>query len=314
MKKIRYDNPIGVQVELTGRCNLKCHHCYNSSGDFGRFDVTDDGWLTFFEELNKKYSFPTVNITGGEPLLRKELLFKILRLFSKYNPSTRVRIMTNGYYLDKVFLDTLSQFDNPIDFQISLDGADKFEHQAVRIVKYSWEKAIDACLMVVNSGYELQMASTITSANYEKIERLFKLAILVGANSLGIGSALPLGRGIQDKKGLILSADIRNEVAHKLKELKKDYGSFLDINLTSSLDEVYNKYSNLTQDWLIVDHRGNVKIDTRLPYVVGNIMSLSIEELWMLVQQKYTDSVVVTEISKALSENTIISNVERVLL
>ncbi|WP_269760105.1 radical SAM protein [Streptococcus dysgalactiae] len=314
MKKIKYDNPIGLQVELTGRCNLKCHHCYNSSGDFGRFDVTDDSWIEFFEELNKKYSLPTVNITGGEPLLRRKLLFKILEIFSEYNPSTRVRIMTNGYYLNQSFLDVLSQYNNPIDFQISLDGADKSEHQAVRIVKYSWEKAIDACLMVVNSGYRLQIASTITSANYEKIERLFKLALLVGADSLGIGSALPLGRGIQDKKGLILSADTRNEVANRLKNLKRDYTPFLDINLTSSLSEVYQKYSELEQDWLIIDHRGNVKIDTRLPYVVGNIQSLSIENLWRLVQQKYVDPMIMTEISKALSDNTIISNVERIMI
>ncbi|VOH54251.1 putative coenzyme PQQ synthesis protein [Streptococcus pneumoniae] len=104
MKKIKYDNPIGAQIELTGRCNLKCHHCYNSSGDFGRFDIKDDAWLSFFEKLNESYSFPTVNITGGEPMLRKDLLLKVLNIFSNKNPYTRIRIMTNGYYLDKTFL------------------------------------------------------------------------------------------------------------------------------------------------------------------------------------------------------------------
>lgn len=53
MKKIKYDNPIGAQIELTGRCNLKCHHCYNSSGDFGRFDIKDDAWLSFLKNSTK---------------------------------------------------------------------------------------------------------------------------------------------------------------------------------------------------------------------------------------------------------------------
>lgn len=314
MKKIKYDNPIGAQIELTGRCNLKCHHCYNSSGDFGRFDIKDDAWLSFFEKLNESYSFPTVNITGGEPMLRKDLLLKVLNIFSNKNPYTRIRIMTNGYYLDKTFLEYLSLINNPIEFQISLDGADKAEHQAVRIVRNSWEKAINSCIMVVNSGYKLQIASTITTSNYDKIERLFKLAVLVGATSLGIGSALPLGRGIRDVKGLILPSQLREEVSMKLKALKQDYESFISVNLTSSLSEVYSKYAYLEQDWLIIDHRGNVKIDTRLPYIVGNISSKSIEELWLLVQEKYNDSIVKENITSALDNNDIISNVERILL
>ena len=39
MKIKKYDYPIGLQIELTGRCNLKCHHCYNSSGEAGILDL-----------------------------------------------------------------------------------------------------------------------------------------------------------------------------------------------------------------------------------------------------------------------------------
>ncbi|WP_230690913.1 hypothetical protein, partial [Streptococcus pneumoniae] len=66
------------------------------------------------------------------------------------------------------------------------------------------------------------------------------LAVLVGATSLGIGAALPLGRGIRDVKGLILPSQLREEVSMKLKALKQDYESFISVNLTSSLSEVYS--------------------------------------------------------------------------
>ena len=312
MKKLKYDNPVGIQVELTGKCNLKCYHCYNSSGEAGKFDLDDSQWISFVNEIVEQYTLPNINITGGEPLLRRELLFKILKIFSEKSSVTTIRIMTNGYLLNEEFLESISSIRNNIEFQISLDGANKDEHQEVRRVPKSWEKAIDSCLLLVNSGYKVQLASCVTTHNCRNIESLFKLAVLLGVDSIGIGCALPLGRGIEDKRHIILKDKQRQEIFPALLSFKKKYDRFIHVNLTSSMKEVYRQYSDVEQDWLIIDFMGNVKLDTRLPYIVGNIMEGTIRENWKLVQEKYLESEVVNNIIESLDNGSIISNRERI--
>ncbi|HWQ63658.1 MAG TPA: radical SAM protein [Methanospirillum sp.] len=59
---------------LTGRCNLSCQHCYNSSGP----DLEADTELSTKEALSfiddcAELSVPVILFSGGEPLLRPDL-------------------------------------------------------------------------------------------------------------------------------------------------------------------------------------------------------------------------------------------------
>ncbi len=65
--------PKSMDLEITTRCNLRCEYCshFTSAGDV-ELDLPKEEWLRFFEELNR-CAVMEVNLSGGEPFLRKYL-------------------------------------------------------------------------------------------------------------------------------------------------------------------------------------------------------------------------------------------------
>ena len=89
---------------FTHRCNQYCSHCYNHSRPGGP-SVTHEEAEAVLRNL------PDTNrliISGGEPLVEKELLLSILRnAHEKYGSKTRLGLQTNGDLLDAGVLDEL---------------------------------------------------------------------------------------------------------------------------------------------------------------------------------------------------------------
>ena len=86
-----------IFLEVTSRCNAKCEHCGSSCGDKIPKDEIEYEYLKkALEDVSKKYNPSNIllNVTGGEPLLRKDLfdLMKYANSLGYY-----WTITTNGY-------------------------------------------------------------------------------------------------------------------------------------------------------------------------------------------------------------------------
>ena len=66
---------------VTGRCNLKCRHCYMSAPDYKYKDMSTAECLQVIEQMDLA-GVPAVSITGGEPFLREDI-WTLLETFSK---------------------------------------------------------------------------------------------------------------------------------------------------------------------------------------------------------------------------------------
>ena len=64
--------PRSVDLEITGRCNLRCKYCshFTSGGDVEE-DLPTGEWLKFFQEL-RDCSVMEVCLLGGEPFIRED--------------------------------------------------------------------------------------------------------------------------------------------------------------------------------------------------------------------------------------------------
>jgi len=81
--------PISVQYELTSGCNNRCEYCYNYWRYFGNFAV-DELDKVSAERIVRKVGEAEVFdflFTGGEPLLRKNILFELIPIAKEYNMS-----------------------------------------------------------------------------------------------------------------------------------------------------------------------------------------------------------------------------------
>ena len=76
-------------IRLSG-CNLACGFCDSKH-------AWDAGVETKVDELvTRAENFPMVVITGGEPMLQREEVAKLVNKLKKKNPSIRIEIETNG--------------------------------------------------------------------------------------------------------------------------------------------------------------------------------------------------------------------------
>ncbi|MFT6856285.1 MAG: molybdenum cofactor biosynthesis protein A [Cyclobacteriaceae bacterium] len=91
-----------LRISLTDRCNLRCFYCMPEEG----IQLMDKPSIMTLEEIisiAKTYvnlGVDTIRLTGGEPLVRKNVDFLIKELASL---GVGLRITTNGILLDKYF-------------------------------------------------------------------------------------------------------------------------------------------------------------------------------------------------------------------
>jgi len=87
-----------LRVSLTDRCNLRCTYCMPAEGlDWMPGDeiLTDDEMLQLIRVAVTRLGVTTVRLTGGEPLLRKNLE-QLVAEISALEPAPAIALTTNG--------------------------------------------------------------------------------------------------------------------------------------------------------------------------------------------------------------------------
>lgn len=279
-EKFRF--PLSMQFEVTSKCNLRCKHCYNRSGENKIPDpMTGDDWIAFAKKLVKRGGLFEVTISGGEPLLLGDKLFELMDVL--HDDGTVFNLISNGYLFDKKILDRLKKY-RFYWIQISLDSYSSKLHDEFRGVKGSWERAANAAYRIALSGIPLRVASTVTSQGLDHLEEFVHMAINLGASYLVIGEVMPSGRAF-DNENVLLSRDQLNQFYLKIDDLIKRYRDKLSIHVSSS-PRMQLKYSSSEKlNVAIVRPNGDVRLDCTCPFVIGNVLRDDVEDIWA----KYSD-------------------------
>ena len=88
--------PLTCVWEITNACNLRCIHCESACGDAAPAELSTNEALALARDLGLA-GCKTVNLTGGEPLLRHDWS-RLSNAISKLGMS--VHLVTNGLLLD----------------------------------------------------------------------------------------------------------------------------------------------------------------------------------------------------------------------
>src|SRR5262245_52905591 len=81
-------------VFINSICNLTCEHCFY----WQNLNQRDDLKFEEFERLSLELGdFENLNLSGGEPFIRKEF-GEICTLFIKNNNVQNIYVPTNGYF------------------------------------------------------------------------------------------------------------------------------------------------------------------------------------------------------------------------
>jgi radical SAM protein with 4Fe4S-binding SPASM domain len=155
------------------------------------------------------YSKPVIVLSGGEPLLRKDV-FDI----AKYGTEKELRmcIATNGTLVTDEICEKMNESGVRM-VSLSLDGSTDAIHDDFRSQKGAFEGTINAARLFKKHGVQFLINSSFTKRNQEDIPHVYNLAKELGATAWYMFMIVPTGRG----------EDIMNELISK-----EDYEEILD--------------------------------------------------------------------------------------
>ncbi|MDQ7780192.1 MAG: radical SAM protein [Planctomycetota bacterium] len=161
-----------LQWHITDACNLKCAHCYR---ELPKADLSLHGLESVFANFRAfRATLPQkkarVQITGGEPLLSKNL-FAVLDMVA--GAGFQSRILTNGTLIDGATAKRIARHGCRI-VQISIEG-DREAHESIRGAG-TFDKSIAGATALRREGVQVTFAMTLSRANMKDVPRVLELA------------------------------------------------------------------------------------------------------------------------------------------
>ena len=207
--------PFLVFWELTRACPLACRHCRAVAQPHRHpQELTTQEGLNLLDQI-KSMGTPLVIITGGDPVVRPDLLEFIrygvgLGLRVSLAPSATARL--TPHFLEEARQGGLGRVS------LSLDGSSPDGHDRFRGVPGSYEQTAQAIHRVKESGLPFQINTTVTQYNRRDLEALAKYVADSGAVLWDLFFLVPTGRG---QEGDMLSPQEHEEALRWLYQLSQ---------------------------------------------------------------------------------------------
>ena len=193
--KPRRDLPGPVVIwNLIRRCNLMCKHCYSISGD-----VDFPGELSTAEVFNvmddlKSFRVPVLILSGGEPLLRRDI-FEISHRAKSMG--FYVGLSSNGTLITEHNIDAIAAVDyNYVG--VSLDGIGA-THDAFRRRDGAFVEALSGLRLCRDRDLKTGMRFTMTMDNAAEFPKLLQLMDDEGIDKFYLSHLVYAGRGNKNR-------------------------------------------------------------------------------------------------------------------
>lgn len=235
--------------DITSKCNLKCHHCYNQERyweDASRYpELSRRDIETIIDKLTL-LNFTRLHLLGGEPLMAKNLQYIVT--YAKKN-NLDVTMVTNGTLLTKkLYIDLFNWGVQAIN--ISIDGTTSIENDAIRgegsfdTVKKNLE---DIFCYRKNVSYDMcpiQLSFTLTKCNLNQPIGLVSFAHSLGMQGVTLSYLSNEGKARDNYKNLQVSQEEKFQFIDKtIDDFKKFDDIALYIDARCYLSEyVYKKH------------------------------------------------------------------------
>lgn len=288
LSKSHLTAPASILWDITYACNLNCKQCLSSAGKPLDDELALDEIKLILDDLATLKVF-NICFLGGEPLMRDDFI-EILRYASQYNFG--ISFSTNGVLIKEPIIEELEDL-KVFQVQVSLDGLEE-THNQIRGHSNSFQLAIEAIKMLIDSGIQVGISTTVNKWNLAELEDLIQLSLSVGASYFKPIPIMPVGRG-KDVNQLMLSPSET-----------KDYVKFLLSKKDQYKDELHI-FAEETYSWLFQEPPEPHSFSTKLThstcaagtsqlvfspnglvfpcpflheFVAGDLRSESIQQIW----------------------------------
>lgn len=194
--------PYTLVAELTYRCPLACVYCSNPLDfDRHRIELSTAEWtqvITSAEALG----VVQVNLSGGEPLLRKDLE-ELVRCAERLQLYTN--LITSGLPLERGRLGDLRDA-GLANVQLSIQDVDASGSERIS-GKVSFEQKLTVARWVKELGLPLTLNVVLHRENLGRVEAMVELAERLQADRLELANTQYLGWALVNRAALLPSAE-----------------------------------------------------------------------------------------------------------
>lgn len=276
------DNLIGphqLALDITNKCNLRCLHCYNFSGENNviECELSDNEVLDFVNSL-KSIRLYNMCFCGGEPLLRKDLIIKCAKILSD-NGS----IVSNGILASDTTIDELCEAGIK-NIQYSLDGIKG--HDKLRNMSGVFDRVVKAIEYTAQKDVSLGVAFCPTSFNIDEFLEVYNLIEKISLKyrndknhiKICVQPLMPIGRASDNIKSIIPS-----ELNYRklIKNINSKANGIINIEWGDPIDHLIRfTTKKLPVNFLTIRANGDLIVSPYLPIIVGNIKKHSLQDYW----------------------------------
>jgi radical SAM protein with 4Fe4S-binding SPASM domain len=196
-----FARPYVVSWNLTYRCNLACEHCYLDAGgtplvgteNFA--DRSELGTEECFRVIDEIAAFAPeclTILTGGEPLLRRDILEIVRRAAER---ELWVVVGTNGVRITENVARRLAEA-GARGLSLSLDALDPDRHDRFRKVRGAWRNTVEGAEILNRTGLPFIVQTTAGSHNLGELDAIADFAHeRLAAKVWNLYFLVPTGRG-----------------------------------------------------------------------------------------------------------------------
>jgi len=213
----------GIFLHVTKACNLACTYCYFSAARALPDELTADEYVTLWPEI-VAMKIPKVIFTGGEPLLRDDLIDLLAGLRSADPQHSVLRCLnTNGHVLsERISRRMVGLVD---EVRVSLDAL-RERNDALR-GEGNYDAAIRALDILQSVGFEPKVLVTVTSASLPDLEELLALLARRGIRRINLNGLRMIGRA-RAYRELRAESDMTKPVLDRIRRILSNSEVTLD--------------------------------------------------------------------------------------
>lgn len=277
-------NIVQASIITTFRCNAKCHMC-----NIWQHPTRPS------EELEPKYleKLPDglrINITGGEPMLRKDIgdFFEIL-----YPKASLLELSTNGYFTDRIV--ALAEKYPDILIRVSIEGLPALNDK-LRGIPDGFDRALRTILDLKKTKCKnIGFSVVICDKNSEDLVKVYELCSYLGVE---LGNSVMHNswyfhkfdnldqdreKAVKNEKEFIAAMlqSRRRDLRGRLKDYGRAYFNRSILKRLAGDESKYRPPCGAGRDFFFIDPWGNVTPcnGSAEEWIIGNIKESSFDEI-----------------------------------
>jgi organic radical activating enzyme len=182
-------------LELTGKCNLRCLHCYADSGPERQLHeyMTSQDWEDVLSQA-ASLGCRSVQFIGGEPTMYPALGMLIER--ARALGFERIEVYTNGTMFKPLLTEVFLRYK--VDLAFSVYAAHAQTHDLVTNRIGSFDRTLAAIQWALASSLSVRVGIIEMDANAGQSEHTRGMLRAMGVKHIGIDRVRGVGRGAKD--------------------------------------------------------------------------------------------------------------------